>query len=126
MQTPLMLAALKVIPNSSDLFSCFYYFFSGMIAGTVANYIVRGKMGCLLGNFFLGFIGSYIGFFILNNVVLSFLPGQGSATTNFFVTTVIASITATLISLLISVGLKAERSHQQALLEKHGPPTAQG
>jgi uncharacterized membrane protein YeaQ/YmgE (transglycosylase-associated protein family) len=123
MQTHLTLA-LTVVPNSNDLFSCFYYLFSGMIAGTVANYIVRGKMGCLLGNFLLGFIGSYIGFFIINNVVLSFIPNKNNVTTNFFVTTVIASVFATLISLLINVGLKAERNRQQQLLEKHRQPPA--
>lgn len=107
--------------DSGNIFgSCFFYLFSGIIAGTVAQFIARGRMGCLLGNFFLGIVGAILGSFILDFLqqhiatLKTLLPDK----TGFLGTTIIASIMATLLAVLFSQARKAERRHQANLLEQ--------
>lgn len=106
------LAAVSFSPQ--NLFTaCFFWAFAGMIAGTVANYVVRGKGGCIFGNFFLGLIGAMLGTALINVVVR-----QSNITLGFIETTIIASIIATLIAYIFHTARKAEQRHQDRLLEK--------
>ena len=93
--------------------ACFYWFLTGGIAGTVAHFIVRGKMGCFFGNFFLGIVGAIIADFILN----LFFKNQ-SLSLNFIEITVAASIFATLIALIFHEARRAETGYQQRLLDR--------
>jgi len=105
------------IPNLGGLFSnCFSYLLIGMIAGTIATFVVRGKLGCIIGNFLLGILGAVVGYFVLNLIPIL---NQKDISVNFIGTTIIASITATLIALIFSSVLAAERRHQQHLLDKY-------
>ncbi|SRR5579883_2828697 len=122
-----VLAANITFGGSDPLTTCFSYLFAGAIAGTVASFIVRGKLGCLLGNFVLGILGAIAAQFILN-FLLQFitLPHSNTIPVGFIGTTIIASIAATLIALIFNAALKAERSHQEKLLEQHRQERGQG
>jgi len=116
-----LVLAAGVSFGSGDLFgSCFFYLFSGAIAGTVANFIVRGKLGCLLGNFALGIVGAIVARFILG-FLLQFitLPNKNDLSIGFMGTTIIAAIAATLISYIFNTALKAEHGRQAQLVEEH-------
>ncbi len=112
---------LAITFDSSGIFSCFFYVFAGMIAGTFAHYVVRGRLGCLFGNFFLGIAGAIAGGFLLNFLEGAFphLKAIIPDKTGFFGTTLIATIMATLISFIVTRAMRAERRHQQRLLEKY-------
>ncbi len=121
----LILAAGFTI-NSGGLFgSCFFYLASGIIAGTVASFVVRGKMGCIFGNFLLGIVGAVVANFLLNFLldILPFLKQNQELSTGFLGTTILASIAATLISYIFTVSLKAERRYQKRLLDEKGTPS---
>lgn len=93
--------------------ACFYWFFAGGIAGTVANFIVRGRLGCFFGNFFLGIIGAIVAYFILN----LFLSKQ-NVSLSFIEITVAASVFATLIAFIFHEARQAEGNYQRKLLDK--------
>jgi uncharacterized membrane protein YeaQ/YmgE (transglycosylase-associated protein family) len=115
MHTGFVLAGF--IPSLGGLFSnCFSYLLIGVIAGTVATFVVRGKLGCILGNFLLGILGAVVGYFALNLIPIL---NQKDIRINFIGTTIIASVTATLIAFIFSEALAAERRHQQRLLDKY-------
>lgn len=110
--------------NSGTVGSCFFYVMAGIIAGTVASFVVRGRFGCILGNFALGLIGAFVGSFLIN-LVLRFFPHQDNTiSVGFIGTTVIASITATAIAYVIHWTRVLERRQQQHLLHKfpQNPP----
>lgn len=110
--------------DSGTIGACFFYAISGVIAGTVASFVVRGKLGCVLGNFVLGLIGAFVGSFLIN-FVLRFLPHQDNTiSVGFLGTTIIASITATLIAYIVHWSRVVERRQQQQLLRKfhENPP----
>ncbi len=99
--------------NSGNIFTvCFFWAFAGMIAGTVANFVVRGKTGCIVGNFFLGLIGALIA-----GVILNFIPGL-NIEAGFFATMIIASLGATLVAFLFHQVRKAEGNYQKRLLDR--------
>ncbi len=106
------LAAISFSPNNI-LYACVFWAFAGMIAGTVANYIVRGRGGCIFGSFFLGLIGALVGTTLINLVLR-----QQNVTLGFFETTVIASVFATVIAYIFHSSRKAEQRYQDKLLEK--------
>ncbi len=121
MQQGIVLAGF--IPSLGGLFSnCFSYLLIGVIAGTVATFVVRGKLGCILGNFLLGLLGAVVGYFVLNLIPIL---NQKDISVNFIGTTIIASVTATLIALIFTSALAAERRHQQHLLDKYHDQQAQ-
>ena len=126
---PHLVIAAGYLPDSGGLLgSCFFYLFSGMIAGTVASFVVRGKMGCIFGNFFLGILGAIVSYFLLNLALnfVPFLPKSQQLTTNFLESTVLASIAATLISYIFTTARKAESRYQKRLIDESRttPPTA--
>jgi len=104
--------------DSGGIFSsCFTYLFAGVIAGTVASFVVRGKLGCVVVNFGLGILGAVVANFVLN-LIAPILP-KAWTSTGFFGITVFASIAATLVAFVFSWALKAEGRHQQHLLDLH-------
>ena len=123
---PQLVLATGFTFNSGGLLgSCFFYLFSGMIAGTVASFVVRGKMGCIFGNFFLGILGAIIANFLLNLVlnIVPFIKSNQQLTTGFLGTTILASIAATLISYTFTTLRKAESRYQKRLIaESQTPP----
>ncbi len=115
--------------NSGDLFgSCVFYLAAGVIAGSVAQFIVRGRLGCLVGNFFLGILGAIVASFLVN-LLYPLLPKSvvpHTSSVGFMGTVILASIMATLIALFFNWAVKAERRHQQYLLDRahtQPPPT---
>ncbi len=117
---PTMILAVT-FDSGGLLGSCLFYLFSGVIAGTVATFVVRGRLGCVFGNFFLGIVGAVIVKFLLDFV--GKIPGFGQINTlqiGFMATTILASVAATLIALVFTQALKAERRHQQNLLDRYG------
>jgi uncharacterized membrane protein YeaQ/YmgE (transglycosylase-associated protein family) len=115
--------------NSGDLFSsCFFYLAAGVIAGSVAQFIVRGRLGCLVGNFFLGIVGAIVANFLVN-LIFPLIPKSAlshNIGVGFMGTVILASLVATLIALLFNWAVKAERQHQQSLLDRYRakqPPT---
>ncbi len=109
----MMIAAITY--NVNLFTACFFWAFSGMIAGTIANFVVRGRGGCIFGNIFLGLVGALVAT-VLINVFLQ----QKNVTLDFFETTVIASVASTLIAYIFHTARKAESKYQQKLMEK--PP----
>ncbi len=97
--------------------SCLTYLFAGVIAGTVASFVVRGKLGCVVVNFGLGILGAIVANFALN-LIAPILP-KSLTSTGFFGITVFASVAATLVAFVFNWALKAEGRHQQQLLDKH-------
>lgn len=97
--------------------ACFYWGFAGTIAGTVAHFVVRGRLGCLVGNLALGIVSALVANFLLN---LFFQ--KNSVTLNFIEVTVIASITATLIAFIFHQARTAEGRYQQRLLDRSRQP----
>jgi uncharacterized membrane protein YeaQ/YmgE (transglycosylase-associated protein family) len=99
--------------DSGGLFgSIIFWLLAGMIAGTVANFVVRGRAGCLFGNFFLGIIGAIIAYFLLNLV-----PGI-KWQAQFLGATLIASVGATLIAFIFHQARRAENRYQARLLDR--------
>jgi|GEM_PF-3416449 len=103
----------NVTLGNAGIFSCFFWLAAGAIAGTVATYVVRGRGGCIFGNFFLGLVGALIAKFVLGLVF-----SNQDVTLNFFETTVAASIVATVIAYLFHTFRRAESKYQQNLLNK--------
>lgn len=100
--------------------SCFFYGVAGIIAGTVASFVARGRLGCLVGNFFLGIAGAIVGKFLFD-LASGHIPGVAHLLpdkTGFLGTTIIASVVATALALLITTALRVERRHQQRLLDR--------
>ena len=97
--------------------SCVTYLFAGVIAGTIASFVVRGKLGCIVVNFGLGIVGAIVANVVLN-LIAPLLP-KNLTSTGFFGITVFASIAATLLAFVFNWALKAEGRHQDRLLEKH-------
>jgi len=93
--------------------ACFYVFLTGAIAGSIANFVVRSKIGCIFGNFFLGIVGAMIA-----NFLIGLVPQGKDARFSFFATTVIATIAATLIAFVFHEARRAESKHQQNLLNR--------
>jgi uncharacterized membrane protein YeaQ/YmgE (transglycosylase-associated protein family) len=120
---------MQVVFDSGNLLSsCVFYLIAGSIAGTVANFVVRGKMGCILGNFLLGILGAVVARFLLD-LIVPHVPGLNNAsnqlTIGFIGTTIIASIAATAIAYTFYWARVAERNQQEKLLAKHGQPPVQ-
>lgn len=116
---------MAVTFNSGDLIgSCFFYLAAGVIAGTVATFVVRGRLGCIFGNFFLGILGAIVGKFLLDVLTGAIVPLRTLLPdkTGFLGTTIIASVTATLLAYIVGTALKAERRHQQRLLDTYKAP----
>jgi uncharacterized membrane protein YeaQ/YmgE (transglycosylase-associated protein family) len=105
--------SIKLI--DAGFFSCFEWFFAGAIAGTIANFVVRGRLGCIVTNFVLGLLSAFVAGFILS--FIPFFNGKDAAI-GFFGTTVIASVSATLIAYLIHTLRRAEGRYQQKLLDR--------
>jgi uncharacterized membrane protein YeaQ/YmgE (transglycosylase-associated protein family) len=98
---------------------CFTYLFAGIIAGTIATFVVRGRLGCIVVNFGLGIVGAVVANFILNLFAPLLVRLNIPNSADFFGITVFASIAATLVAFLFNMALKAEGRHQQHLLDKH-------
>ena len=113
--------------DSGGIFgSCFTYLFAGVIAGTIASFVVRGKFGCMVVNFALGILGAVVANLALNLIAPLLSKVNIPNSTGFFGITVFASITATAIALIFNWALKAESRHQQHLLAKYPRPQEPG
>jgi uncharacterized membrane protein YeaQ/YmgE (transglycosylase-associated protein family) len=104
--------------NDLNLFNaCIYWAGAGLIAGSIAQFVVRGKLGCVFGNLLLGLVGAMVGTFIINIV----LQGKNFGV-NFIEITLIASVMATLIAFIFHQARRAEGRYQERLLDKYREP----